>query len=66
MFYTLGESWFFHRSRTKVVPFWQSESYEHLIREGEDLHCCCYYTLMNPVNLASAPAPKSGNGAAAM
>ena len=35
---------------TKVSPFWQSESYEHLIRDDEDLHRCCHYTLMNPVN----------------
>jgi len=34
----------------KVVPFWQSESYEHLIRNDEDLHRCCHYVLMNPVN----------------
>jgi REP element-mobilizing transposase RayT len=34
----------------KVVPFWQSESYEHLIRDDEDLHRCCHYTLVNPVN----------------
>jgi REP element-mobilizing transposase RayT len=34
----------------KIVPFWQGESYEHLIRDDEDLHRCCHYTLMNPVN----------------
>jgi REP element-mobilizing transposase RayT len=34
----------------KVVPFWQSESYDHLIRDDDDLHRCCHYTLMNPVN----------------
>jgi REP element-mobilizing transposase RayT len=34
----------------KVVPFWQSESYEHLVRDVEDLDHCCRYTLMNPVN----------------
>ena len=38
------------RLPTKVVPFWQGESYEHLIRDDEDLHRCCHYTLMNPVN----------------
>lgn len=38
------------RLPTKVVPFWQSESYEHLIRDDEDLHRCSHYTLMNPVN----------------
>jgi REP element-mobilizing transposase RayT len=34
----------------KVVPFWQSESYDHLVRDEDDLHRCCHYTLMNPVN----------------
>jgi REP element-mobilizing transposase RayT len=34
----------------KVVPFWQAESYEHLIRDDDDLHRCCHYTVMNPVN----------------
>jgi REP element-mobilizing transposase RayT len=34
----------------KFVPFWQSESYEHLVRDDEDLHRCRLYTLMNPVN----------------
>jgi REP element-mobilizing transposase RayT len=38
------------RLPTKVVPLWQGESYEHLIRDDEDLHRCCLYTLMNPVN----------------
>jgi REP-associated tyrosine transposase len=34
----------------KEVPFWQPESYEHLVRDDEDLHRCCHYVLMNPVN----------------
>jgi REP element-mobilizing transposase RayT len=38
------------RLPTKFVPFWQGESYEHLIRDDEDLHRCCHYALMNPVN----------------
>jgi putative DNA methylase len=38
------------RLPAKVVPFWQSESYEHLIRDDDDLHRCCHYTLGNPVN----------------
>jgi hypothetical protein len=33
-----------------VAPFWQSESYDHLVRDDDDLHRCCQYTLMNPVN----------------
>ena len=34
----------------KVVPFWQNESYDHLIRDDDDLHRCSNYTRMNPVN----------------
>jgi len=30
-------------------PFWQVESYDHLIRDDDDLHRCCRYTSMNPV-----------------
>ncbi len=41
-----------NRLPKKVSPFWQNESYEHLIRNDEDLHRCCHYTLMNPVNAA--------------
>jgi REP element-mobilizing transposase RayT len=43
---------------TKIVPFWQSESYEHLIRDDEDLHRCCHYTLMNPVNANLCARPE--------
>jgi REP element-mobilizing transposase RayT len=43
---------------TKVVPFWQGESYEHLIRDDEDLHRCCHYTLMNPVNANLCARPE--------
>jgi REP element-mobilizing transposase RayT len=39
-----------HRLPAPVVPFWQGESYDHLIRDEDDLHRCCHYTLMNPVN----------------
>ena len=42
---------------TKVVPFWQSESYEHLIRDDDDLHRCCHYTLANPVNAGLCAEP---------
>ena len=31
-------------------PFWQEESYDHLVREDEDMARCCQYTTMNPVN----------------
>jgi REP element-mobilizing transposase RayT len=43
---------------TKVVPFWQGESYEHLIRDDDDLHRCCHYTLMNPVNAGLCARPE--------
>jgi REP element-mobilizing transposase RayT len=34
----------------QVVPFWQSESYDHLIRDDDDLHRCSNYIRLNPVN----------------
>ena len=34
----------------KAAPFWQAESYDHLVRDDEDLHRCCHYTSANPVN----------------
>jgi putative DNA methylase len=42
----------------KVVPFWQSESYDHLIRDDDDLHRCLHYTLMNPVNSGLCARPE--------
>ncbi len=32
----------------KVVPFWQDESYDHLVRDDEDMHRMCRYTIANP------------------
>ena len=46
------------RLPTKVASFWQSESYEHLIRDDEDLHRCCHYILMNPVNAGLCTRPE--------
>ena len=46
------------RLANKVVPFWQAESFEHLIRDDEDLHRCCAYTLMNPVNAGLCGEPQ--------
>ncbi len=43
----------------KVVPFWQGESYEHLIRDDEDLHRCCHYTIMNPPNARLCARPET-------
>lgn len=38
------------RIAPKIVPLWQGESYNHLIRDDDDLHRTCHYTIMNPVN----------------
>jgi len=38
--------------------FWQVESYDHLIRDDEDLHRCCQYTTMNPVNARLCQRPE--------
>jgi REP element-mobilizing transposase RayT len=42
----------------KVVPFWQSESYDHLVRDDEDMQRCCHYTWMNPVNASLCARPE--------
>jgi REP element-mobilizing transposase RayT len=46
------------RLAEKVVPFWQSESYDHWVRDDEDLHRCCHYTTMNPVNAGLCARPE--------
>ena len=43
--------------RTGMV-FWQVESYDHLIRDDEDLHRCCHYTTMNPANAGLCEHPE--------
>jgi len=30
--------------------FWQKESFDHLVRNDEDLYRCCHYTTANPVD----------------
>jgi len=40
------------------TTFWQVESYDHLIRDDEDLHRCCHYTTMNPVNARLCKRPE--------
>jgi len=42
----------------KVVPFWQSESYDHLVRDEADMQRCCHYILMNPVNAGLCARPE--------
>jgi REP element-mobilizing transposase RayT len=51
------KSWkgFTARSANQILertgkPFWQTESFDHLIRDENDLHRCGHYTIMNPVN----------------
>ncbi len=38
--------------------FWQAESYDHMIRDDEDLHHCCRYTTMNPVDARLCEQPE--------
>ncbi|MDR3459812.1 MAG: transposase [Verrucomicrobiae bacterium] len=38
--------------------FWQGESYDHLVRDDEDLSRCCHYTTMNPVNARLCARPE--------
>ena len=38
--------------------FWQTESYDHLIRDDDDMHRCCHYTTMNPVNARLCARPE--------
>ena len=40
-------------------PFWQTESYDHLIRDENDLRRCCHYTVMNPVNAGLCVRPEA-------
>jgi len=40
------------------IPFWQAESYDHLIRDDNDLHRCCCYTILNPVNARLCQRPE--------
>ena len=39
-------------------PFWQRESFDHLIRDEEDLHRCNHYTVMNPANAGLCRQPQ--------
>ena len=39
-------------------PFWQDESYDHLVRDDTDMARCCQYTLMNPVNARLCSRPE--------
>jgi REP element-mobilizing transposase RayT len=37
---------------------WQTESYDHLIRDDADLARCCEYTTMNPVSARLCERPE--------
>ncbi len=39
-------------------PFWQAESFDHLIRDETDWHRCCRYTVMNPVDAGFCRCPE--------
>jgi REP element-mobilizing transposase RayT len=39
-------------------PFWQVESFDHCIRDAEDLRRCCEYTIMNPVTAGLCARPE--------
>jgi REP element-mobilizing transposase RayT len=41
------------------TPFWQVESYDHLVRDDADLARCCHYTTMNPVNAGLCRQPEN-------
>ena len=47
-----------HRLHRTGQPFWQRESFDHLIRDEADLHRCNHYTLMNPVNAGLCRQPE--------
>jgi len=38
--------------------FWQRESFDHLIRDDDDLHRCCQYTTANPVAAGLCTRPE--------
>jgi REP element-mobilizing transposase RayT len=55
--------WFVAREANKILKrtgatFWQSESYDHVIKDDEDLCRCCHYTTMNPVNAGLCEHPE--------
>jgi len=41
------------------TTFWQVESFDHLVRDDDDLHRCCHYTRMNPVNAGLCKQPEA-------
>ena len=46
-----------NRLLQRTGEFWQAESYDHIIRDDDDMHRCCHYTIMNPVNARLCSRP---------
>jgi hypothetical protein len=42
-------------------PLWQTESYDHLIRDADDLRRSCEYTINNPVAARLCKRPEDWN-----
>jgi REP element-mobilizing transposase RayT len=40
------------------TTFWQVESFDHVVCDDDDLHRCCLYTTMNPVNARLCKQPE--------
>jgi REP element-mobilizing transposase RayT len=40
------------------MTFWQVESFDHLVRDDDDLHRCCHYTTTNPVTARLCQRPE--------
>ena len=40
------------------TTFWQVESFDHVIRDEDDLHRCCGYTTANPVSAGLCKQPE--------
>jgi len=38
--------------------FWQTESFDHLVRDYEDMYRCCNYTTTNPLNARLSARPE--------
>jgi REP element-mobilizing transposase RayT len=47
-----------NRMLKRTGAFWQKESYDHLVRDDDDLARCCVYTTMNPVNARLCERPE--------
>lgn len=48
-----------NRILQRTGAFWQGESYDHLVRDDEDMYRCCLYTTMNPVNARLCACPEN-------